>query len=209
MSYLAKQDRRALIVDAAVELIARDGLQAATVRGVAAHMGASPGQVHHHFKSADALRAEALSAAWMKAMPDCMARIQTGTTRERVAKMRCTDGSDLSRMMDRLWNDALAASRMDPMVRDVVRGAICDMCEMLAGFMYKDIEEGNLPATLDVPLLARRLASMFVGTDVLEDFQVISETEATAMLIALFDDAVARANTDTIADNGTDQATPN
>jgi AcrR family transcriptional regulator len=48
------------ILDATLEVIARDGVSAATVRAVAAQAQVSPGTVSHHFASSDELLLEAL-----------------------------------------------------------------------------------------------------------------------------------------------------
>ena len=59
MAYLSKDERRRSIVEAAAALVDRDGLAGVTARNVAAELGGSPGQVHHHFDSTDVLAAEA------------------------------------------------------------------------------------------------------------------------------------------------------
>lgn len=48
------------ILEAALEVVARDGVGAATVRSIAAHAGVSPGTVTHHFASTDDLLVAAL-----------------------------------------------------------------------------------------------------------------------------------------------------
>ncbi|MFE6919464.1 TetR/AcrR family transcriptional regulator [Nocardia sp. NPDC057663] len=47
--------RRATISDAVMRLLARDGLEAISLRHVAAEAGVSPGQVQHYFPSKDAM----------------------------------------------------------------------------------------------------------------------------------------------------------
>lgn len=49
------------LVEAALEVIARDGVGAATVRSIAAQAGVSPGTVTHHFGSIDELLLAALA----------------------------------------------------------------------------------------------------------------------------------------------------
>ncbi|MFE7719067.1 TetR/AcrR family transcriptional regulator [Nocardia rhizosphaerihabitans] len=54
--------RRATISDAVLRLLARDGLEAISLRHVAAEAGVSPGQVQHYFPSKDAMMEFAASA---------------------------------------------------------------------------------------------------------------------------------------------------
>ena len=58
-SYLARDARRRTILDAAVVVLGRDGIAAVTARSVAAELGGSQGQIHHHFGSTTQLVAEA------------------------------------------------------------------------------------------------------------------------------------------------------
>jgi AcrR family transcriptional regulator len=51
--------RRAAIIDAAIEVALRNGLASTTVRDVAAAMGTSSGLIHHYFGSMDEVLAEA------------------------------------------------------------------------------------------------------------------------------------------------------
>lgn len=50
--------RRRLILDAARKLFAREGLEAASVRAIAKHIGTSPATIYHHFGSKDELLEE-------------------------------------------------------------------------------------------------------------------------------------------------------
>lgn len=51
-------DQRARILDAAIEQFAKLGFKGATVRGIAAAAGVSPGLVQHHFSTKEKLREE-------------------------------------------------------------------------------------------------------------------------------------------------------
>lgn len=59
MSYLSKAERRNMILHVAKTFVLQNGLQAMTVRRIAEEANISVGQVHHHFKSASHLKAEA------------------------------------------------------------------------------------------------------------------------------------------------------
>lgn len=64
---------RSVIDDAAVQLIADEGLEAATVRKVAARAGVSPGMVQHHYPTKQAL----LLAAMARVEASVQQRVQT------------------------------------------------------------------------------------------------------------------------------------
>ena len=59
MSYLPRDERRGILLEAAVRVLERDGLAAVTSRAVAAQAEVSPGLVHHRFASTAELTAEA------------------------------------------------------------------------------------------------------------------------------------------------------
>lgn len=53
-------DTRDRLIDAAYAVVARDGLEAASVKTIAAEAGVTPGLLHYHFASKDALLEAAL-----------------------------------------------------------------------------------------------------------------------------------------------------
>jgi AcrR family transcriptional regulator len=66
----APRSTRDRLMDAAFAVVARDGLEAASVKSIAAQAGIAPGLVHYHFASKDAL----LEAALRRAVEDYRAR---------------------------------------------------------------------------------------------------------------------------------------
>jgi len=80
---------RARILDAAVKLIARDGLDAVRVARIATEAGVSASLLHYHFESRDALLAEALENAYALA-----GDIRTGGEADRLREMidQCLPG---------------------------------------------------------------------------------------------------------------------
>ncbi|WP_435299727.1 TetR/AcrR family transcriptional regulator [Timonella sp. A28] len=59
MAYLARAERRAAIINAALTIMRNSGFTAVTARSVAEECGGSPGLIHQHFSSVDELVAEA------------------------------------------------------------------------------------------------------------------------------------------------------
>lgn len=169
MSYLPKEQRRAQIVEAAVALLAKEGLSAVTVRGVAACMDASPGQIHHHFASADALRAEALRAFGSRSLRRVMQKTADWPPGERVLALLADDAKDEDPICDRIWRDATEASRMDRLIREAVTATLDEwldcLCERLA-----ELPETRGARATDLRRIARRLMAASIGRDVLQDF---------------------------------------
>lgn len=58
MSYMNREDRRENVMEAAMRVALSEGLAAMTVRRIASEAGIAAGQVHHHFASSMALKAE-------------------------------------------------------------------------------------------------------------------------------------------------------
>ncbi|MFY8106669.1 MAG: TetR/AcrR family transcriptional regulator [Elstera sp.] len=58
----APSDTRQKLIDAALIVVARDGLEAASVKSIAQQAGITPGLLHYHFTSKEALLEAALTA---------------------------------------------------------------------------------------------------------------------------------------------------
>ena len=58
MSYLNREERRAMILDAAKALILKEGILSFTARKLSAYAQVSVGQIHHHFSSLTELKIE-------------------------------------------------------------------------------------------------------------------------------------------------------
>jgi AcrR family transcriptional regulator len=65
-------DTRDRLIAAAFAVVARDGLEAASVKTIAAHAGVTPGLTHYHFPTKDAL----LEAALRSALDGYLARVR-------------------------------------------------------------------------------------------------------------------------------------
>ncbi|MGL5699330.1 MAG: TetR family transcriptional regulator [Kluyvera sp.] len=59
MNYLTREERREVILNAAMQVALNGGFSAMTVRQIASVAGVSSGQVHHHFTSIGELKAHA------------------------------------------------------------------------------------------------------------------------------------------------------
>lgn len=167
MAYMNRESRRASIIDAAVTIILSEGLGAATVRAVANALGASPGHIHHHFLSADELRAEAFRLLWSRVAPEFAERIASLPPRERLLAALLGDDPEIEALTARLWNEALVASVAEPLIREAVRETMEQWLELLVATIDAGLKSGDFASALPAPEVARRLASYCLGIDIM------------------------------------------
>ena len=118
----APQGRERLL-DAAVRLIAREGIDNVRIARIATEAGVSAGLVHYHFASRDALLEEALEHSYERAGDLRLAALEEG---------RATAGQRLAAMIDQclptdralhddfvLWVELWLRSARDPALRPV------------------------------------------------------------------------------------------
>jgi AcrR family transcriptional regulator len=77
-----RENARTRILEAAVRLIARDGLDEARMARIAMAAGVSPSLLHYHFESRDALLAEALEHSYETAGDERIAAAEEAPTPE-------------------------------------------------------------------------------------------------------------------------------
>lgn len=186
MVYMSRQDRRCAILDAAVSLVRREGLSAATVRGVAQILGCSPGQIHHHFPSADVLRAEAIREIWNGIAPVFEESLRLLPLKERLFAIlskgfASEDNSELRashEAADKLWREAISAIHME----DAVRLAVLDGIDRWRGAIIETLEEGRSQGLFtpgeDAMTVATRLIAAVLGYDLLAKLGAVQQSEA-------------------------------
>ncbi|HEY4468562.1 MAG TPA: TetR family transcriptional regulator [Klebsiella sp.] len=104
MSYLNRDARREVIVQAAMRVALRGGFSAMTVRQITAEAGVSAGQLHHHFTSVGELKAHAF-VRLIREMLDMSLVADNATWRERLFSMVGSDDGKLEPYI-RLWREA-------------------------------------------------------------------------------------------------------
>ncbi|MFU0879868.1 TetR family transcriptional regulator [Kluyvera cryocrescens] len=104
MNYLTRDERREVILKAAMQVALSGGFAAMTVRHIATIAGVASGQVHHHFTSIGELKALAF-VRLIREMLDMPLVPYDSNLRERLIAM---DGSDDGRLEPyiRLWREA-------------------------------------------------------------------------------------------------------
>ncbi|TYC64249.1 TetR family transcriptional regulator [Rhodobacterales bacterium] len=169
MKYMSRKERRVAIVDAAVGLVWEKGLGAATVRAVAEALQASPGQIHHHFGSADELRAEAFREAWRRMTPALMHDLETLKPLARLAVLIAGPKNEQHVLIQRLWRDALASARMDESVRKAVREELLHWQNVIASALAEANAQGDLSQSLNEDHAAHRMLALCLGLDAFDE----------------------------------------
>lgn len=161
MAYMRKEERRAGIIAAAVDITLEQGLHAATARAVATRMGCAPAQIHHHFVTAAALRAEALRAAMAQIMMSESGDLTDLPPDEKLLNLMTRNNYKSTA----LWNEGLIAAREEIAVRIVV-SEILDKCHtMITGILIEGQNLGVFSTDIVPSLVASRLLAICIGLD--------------------------------------------
>ena len=116
MSYLNREQRREMILDAAMQLALAEGFSALTVRRIAAEAKVSTGQVHHHFQSASHLKATVFIAL-MDQLNEVESQLQSSTWHERIFLILGCENIELVQPYLRLWNEAEVLIEQDEEIK--------------------------------------------------------------------------------------------
>lgn len=114
--------RREEILDATLEVVTRLGLAATRVADVAAALGVSPGLVFYHFRTKDALLADAFAHAVQRDLDRLDATLSRGgDPLTRLRRVLTLYGPTGSAQGWQLWIDAWALAQREPVIRSVLR----------------------------------------------------------------------------------------
>ncbi len=126
MVYLCKEDRKAAILQAAARVALDEGLAATTVRRVASEADTAVGQVHHHFPSAAALRADAYWLVMHNLQQSLAASSACLTPFERI-QLYLIDAKDEEYIRAiRLWREAMLLTEQDELMRTAFASSLSD-----------------------------------------------------------------------------------
>ena len=161
-------------MNAVVDIVTREGLAAATVRRIAQELQCSPGQIHHHFASAEALRAEAMREVWSRISPQLDAALTQLPPRERLLCMMCCkvdllgDEAEVMLVAKRLWREAHDI-RQEHLVREAVIEGMMNLRAAALKALQAGIADGSFPKDTDAEMVCMRLIAASQGYDVLSE----------------------------------------
>lgn len=128
--------RRREILDAVIAIGADRGLDAVSVRDVAAHCGVAPGLIHHYFPSFDELLAESFGT-WADASLKELQRLsESASPRMALALTVANVSPD-----QRIWNDALSTASRYQQLRARARSLSEDYLAHVEGLIRAGIEK--------------------------------------------------------------------
>ncbi len=111
MRYMNREDRRENVMEAAMRVALSEGLSAMTVRRIASEAGIAAGQVHHHFASSMALKAETFLRLSRQSL-DLESAPPLSTWRAKLNWTLGFDNPDIERYL-RLFGEAEALARRE------------------------------------------------------------------------------------------------
>jgi TetR/AcrR family transcriptional regulator, transcriptional repressor of bet genes len=184
------QERRRVIAEAVVRLVTAKGVEAASLRAVAAEAGVSMGAVQHYFRTTDEMLLFALEYGndLLRArVPELLAEREPASPRE---TLRWFCGlllplDDDGRTGARLWAALIARGCVDEPTRKLAAEAYTGLTEFFVRGLT-DAAQGHAAGT-DVTRAARHLMSVIEGLRWPLLFGACTEQEALAVLDAQFE----------------------
>ena len=131
--------RRAEIAEALWRVVAREGIEAATIRAVAAEAGWSRGIVEHYFDSKDALVLYACELALERTLALVKQRHETLVGRE---ALRAVLLDDLAQGKD-IWFDLLSTAAREPAMAPQLVRFDSEISTILAGIIAEMVARGE------------------------------------------------------------------
>jgi AcrR family transcriptional regulator len=157
---------RERLLDAAVALIARDGVDNLRIARIATEAGVSPGLVHYHFASRDALLEEAIEHSYERAGNQRLAASadEGQGAPERLGAMidQCLPGDRELRDDWVLWVELWLRSARHPALRPTAARLYARLHEWFAEAISDGVAAGEL-ADCDVDRVTDRLLALIDG----------------------------------------------
>jgi len=153
------------ILAATIELLERDGWDAVTVRGIAAHAEVNLALVNYHFGSKTNLKLAAFDAVLHDAVETPMGAPHEGPDLDGGLRelIHVALGSGRSTGRRRIFESAMAAALHDPDIAARMRPMLERGRAQLAGWIDESVAAGQLPGSTDVAALAVVLTAMLDG----------------------------------------------
>ncbi|POT55295.1 TetR family transcriptional regulator [Citrobacter amalonaticus] len=163
MSYLNKDERREVILQAAMRVALEDGFAGMTVRRIASEAQVATGQVHHHFASAGELKAQAFIGL-IRALLDAEQVAGSASWRERLlAMLGSVDGGFEPYI--KLWREAQIQADKDPEMKSAYLLTMQMWHEETTAIIEQGRAAGEFLQTDDAAEIAWRLIAMVCGLD--------------------------------------------
>lgn len=186
-------ERRARVAAAARTVIARDGLEATSVRRVAQEAGSSTTVVTHYFDDKQALLAAAVEHAYAAAATRMLGHAEAGLRGLPALRAVLLEALPLDRQRKaeaRVWMAFWAAATTQPGLRVVQRDGYREWRQLVANAMKDAVERGEMRRDLDVRNEGEHLLCLVDG--LLLQATLEPRRLTPARQVAMLDAALAR-----------------
>jgi TetR/AcrR family transcriptional repressor of bet genes len=157
------KSNRALILDAAVRLIGREGVAQMKSAAVAKEAGVSVGLVHYHFATLDLLAREAFlyaDAITIRAMAEAASSAKSGREEIDLRLFPWLEGTTEFQQAWEVWGEFWHSSRHDEEVRTILNDAWEEWIQLIAEAIERGKADGSISAAVEPADAARRLAAL-------------------------------------------------
>lgn len=163
MSYLNRDERREVILQAAMRVALEEGFTAMTVRRIATEAQVSTGQVHHHFTSAGELKSLAF-VQLIRTLLDAEQVSDNASFRERLHAMLGSEEGGFEPYI-KLWREAQVLADKDPEIKSAYLLTMRMWHEETAAIITQGQSAGEFSAIPDAAEVAWRLIALVCGLD--------------------------------------------
>ena len=163
MSYLNRDERRELILQAAMRVALEEGFAAMTVRRIATEAQVSTGQVHHHFTSAGELKSLAF-VQLIRTLLDAELVSANASFRERLHAMLGSEDGGFEPYI-KLWREAQVLADKDPEIKSPYLLTMRMWHEETAAIISQGQNAGEFSPGPDAADVAWRLIALVCGLD--------------------------------------------
>lgn len=163
MSYLNRDERREVILQAAMHVALEEGFSAMTVRRIAAEAHVATGQVHHHFASAGELKSQAF-VRLIRTLLDAELVSEDASFRERLHAMLGSEDGGLEPYI-KLWREAQVVAGKDPEIKSAYLLTMRMWHEETANIITQGQKAGEFSSAPDAADVALRLIALVCGLD--------------------------------------------
>ncbi|EOQ71510.1 MULTISPECIES: TetR family transcriptional regulator [Acinetobacter calcoaceticus/baumannii complex] len=164
MAYLNRDQRREMILQAAMQVALAEGFAAMTVRRIATEAQTSTGQVHHHFSSASHLKAEAFLKL-MEQLDEIEQTLKTTSQFQRVFILLGAENIDRLQPYLRLWNEAELLIEQDIEIRKAYNLAMQSWHETIVQAIECGKQQGEFKNISNSTDIAWRLIAFVCGLE--------------------------------------------
>jgi AcrR family transcriptional regulator len=169
MNRMSVEERRAQLVDAAMTIAVREGVEAVTIRGVAAEAGVSLGVVHYCFEDKDELLQAMGNSLALVASEPVRASLDASTDIEVLAHAAADalwEGLTPRRHMRLLTFEFATAGVRSRALRSVAHAHLEQTWNMTEGVLQEVARRAGVTYKLDMRFLARLVAGYIDGIEI-------------------------------------------